>query len=168
MTSKLAAFKSKQPKSTVIPAVELPGGRWAILIPLLISSLLLLDYTMETTFAAAKIISMDTASSQINTEKGSFLAEFPGSLSPHMVEGDVIILELSRITNTVVAYKPQDSIYVFEPRESVFDYWYIAAISGMISLFLLIRWEKTNYRFELLMLNLIMLTILGVTYLISH
>jgi len=89
-------------------------------------------------------------------------------LGPRLAEGDVIVLEMSRISNTVVAYQPQGSLFVYVPRQSIFDFWYLALGVCAISIFLLIRWNKTEYRFELLMVNLIMLVVLGLLYFVTR
>lgn len=159
ISGKAPAFKI-QPK--------IPGGRLGVAITLIVSGLMLVDYFMETIFIPAQILEVDSPSNRILTDKAAFLAEYNKLSNDIMEVGDVIVLEVSPLSKTVVAYQPQDSLYVYDPRDSIFDFWFIAAGAFLISAFLLIRWNHTNYRFELLMVNLILLSILGLLFFVSR
>jgi len=168
MLSTIKNFNNPNENKAIRIQPKMPGGRLGVIITLLAGVLLMLDYTLETTFAAAKVLDIDRESNRINTEMGAFLAEFNSTLGPRLAEGDVIVLELSKISNTVVAYQPQDSLFVYVPRQSIFDFWYLALGVCIISIYLLVRWNQTEYRFELLMANLIMLVVLGLLYFVTR
>lgn len=129
---------------------------------------MLVDYFMETIFIPAQILEVDSPSNRILTDKAAFLAEYNILSNDIMEVGDVIVLEVSPLSKTVVAYQPQDSLYVYDPRDSIFDFWFLALGVCLVSIYLLITWNTTKYRFELLMTNLIMLAVLGLLYFVSH
>lgn len=164
--SKYTPFSEKPPAVKIQP--KIPGGRLGVLVTLLVAGLMLVDYFLDTKFVAAQILEVDSSSNHILTDKGAFLAEYTKLTNDLMEVGDVIVLEVSPLLKTVVAYQPQDSLFVYNPRDSIFDYWYMTLAISIISIYLLIAWEKTKYRFELLMLNLIMLAVLGLLYFVSH
>jgi hypothetical protein len=159
ISGKAPAFKI-QPK--------IPGGRLGVAITLIVSGLMLVDYFMETIFIPAQILEVDSPSNRILTDKAAFLAEYNILSNDIMEVGDVIVLEVSPLSKTVVAYQPQDSLYVYDPRDSIFDFWFLALGVCLVSIYLLITWNTTKYRFELLMTNLIMLAVLGLLYFVSH
>jgi hypothetical protein len=163
--SKFSPLSSKAPALKIQPRI--PGGRIGVVVTLIVAGLMLVDYFLETKFIPAQVLEVDAPSNRILTDKAAFLAEYTKLSNDLMEVGDVIVLELSPISNTVVAYQPQDSLYVYNPRDSIFDYWFVAAGAFLISIYLLIRWNSTQYRFELLMVNLILLSILGLLYFVS-
>jgi hypothetical protein len=163
--SKFNPISGKAPVFKIQP--KIPGGRLGVVVTLLVAGLMLVDYFLETKFVPAQVLEVDAPSNRILTDQAAFLAEYT-KLSNDLIEvGDVIVLEVSRISKTVVAYQPQGSLFVYNPRDSVFDFWFVAAGAFLISAYLLIRWNKTNYRFELLMVNLILLSILGLLFFVS-
>lgn len=164
--SKFAPFSGKTTATKIQP--KIPGGRFGVMVTLLVSTLMLVDYYMETIFIPAQILEVDSPSNRILTDKAAFLAEYNHLTNDIMEEGDVIVLEVSPLSKTVVAYQPQDSLYVYNPRDSIFDFWFLALGTCIVSLYLLLSWNFTKYRFELLMLNLIMLAVLGLMYFVSH
>ncbi len=154
----------KTTKSPLTPFTS----RLAIIITFAVGTLLLIDQHLETIFDAASISEIDRSSRQVDTELGSFLAEFQHKGAPALVKGELLVLELSPITKTVVAYKPYEDLLVYEPRENIFSYWPITLAMTLLSLFLIIKWNHLQRQFELLMLNLILLVITTLLYFISH
>jgi len=157
-------FGKKTPGSPLTPKTS----RLAVIITFCVGALLLIDQQLETVFDASPIVEIDLASRQVKTEAGSFLAEHQHNGGPSIHKGELLVLELSPVTKTVVAYKPYEDLLVHEPRESIFSYWVITLAMTLLSLFLIIRWNHMNSHFELLVLNLILLVIITILYLISH
>ncbi len=157
-------FRKKTPGSPLTPLTS----RLAVIITFCVGAVLLIDQQLETVFDASPIIEIDRASRQVTTEAGTFLAEHQHKGGPSMHKGELLVLEMSPITKTVVAYKPYEDLLVHEPRENIFSYWVITLAMALLSLFLIIRWNHMNHHFELLVLNLILLVIITILYLISH
>lgn len=160
-----AGSKGKPAKRPLLSPLT---SRLSVIITFAVGALLLIDQQLETTFVAAPVIAVDGESHQIVTEKGSFLAAYPDNIGPSLSQGDLVVMEVSPLTKTVVAYKKYNALLVDLPRESVFSYWPITALMSLLSLFLIIRWTKIERHFELLVLNLILLVIVTILYLVSH
>jgi len=157
--------KASDSGSNLLPAFT---SRIAIIITFLVGALFLIDQQLETTFVAAQIEDLVEESNGIRTEKGSFLAEFPPLDGPRLVVGELVVMEVSPITNTVVAYKKHDALLVETPRENIFSYWPITLAMTLLSGFLIIRWNHIQSHFELLVINLILLAVISVLYFVSH
>lgn len=143
-------------------------ARFAALLTLLAGLLLLVDQQLETKFIASPVVHIDESSMQITTESVSFLPDFKNVTHPNMQEGHLLILEVSPITKTVVAYKEADELLVQIPREIIFNYWPLTLAMTLLSLFLLIRWNHLKSHTELLVLNLVLMLIVSILYVISH
>jgi len=170
------AFPTRHISPTLPGKLESADGpdfssrRWlvAVGITFLVGLLLLVDQHLETTFEAAEVIGVDRTSGQIITDKGKFLTDIDLATSEPLDRGDLVVMERSPLTNTVVAYREVDALLVESPREIIFSWWPIPLIMTLISIFLIIRWNHTSYRAELLILNLILLVIISLLYFISH
>lgn len=143
-------------------------SRSSVIITFLVGALLLVDQQLETQFVAAPIDHIDKSSNRVATEKGSFLAEFSTAGASAMVSGKLLVMEVSPITNTVVAYKHYDALLVDQPRETIFTYWPITLVMTLLSLFLIIRWVQIQSHFELMVVNLILLVVISILYFVSH
>lgn len=143
-------------------------SRSSVIITFLVGALLLLDQQLETQFVAAPIDHVDKSSNRVVTEKGSFLAEFSSAGASDMITGKLLVMEVSPITNTVVAYKHYDALLVDQPRENIFTYWPITLAMTLLSLFLIIRWIHIQSHFELMVVNLILLVVISILYFVSH
>lgn len=143
-------------------------ARIAVIITFLVGAMLLIDQQLKTEITASPIKEIDKTSHRVITEKATFLADFDHLGGPGMRAGELLVLELSPVTSTVVAYKQYEALLVHEPRENIFSYWPITTAMTLLSLFLIIRWNHLNSHFELLLVNLILLVIVTILYLISH
>jgi hypothetical protein len=150
------------------PPVSSNAWRIAVVITFLVSALLLIDQQLETVFDAAEIVSLDAQTYRVKTSKASFLAAFPASGAPELQRGELVVMELSPLTNTVVAYKQYEALLVESPRENIFTYWPITLLMALTSAFLITRWKNIGHHIELLMLNLILLVIVSILYFVSH
>lgn len=143
-------------------------SRSSVIITFLVGALLLLDQQLETKFLAAPIDHVDKSTNRVVTEKGSFLAEFSSVSTTTLTSGKLLVMEVSPITNTVVAYKHYDALLVDQPRETIFTYWPITLAMTLLSLFLIIRWVQIKSHFELMLVNLILLVVVSILYFVSH
>lgn len=150
------------------PDFSSPKWLLAVGVTLLVGVLLLVDQQLETRFEAAEVIAIDRTSGQVITDKGKFLTDIHLTTSKPLDRGDLVVMERSPLTKTVVAYKEVDALLVEAPRENIFSYWPVPLIMTLVSIFLILRWNHTNHRMELLILNLILLVIISVLYFISH
>lgn len=143
-------------------------ARTAVIITFLVGAMLLIDQQLKTEITASPVEHIDKSSRRVVTEKAAFLADFNHVDGTILSEGELLVLELSPITQTVVAYKQFEALLVNQPRENIFSYWPITTAMTLLSFFLLIRWNHLNGHFELLLVNLILLVIITILYLISH
>lgn len=150
------------------PIISAVVSRISVIITFLVGAMLLVDQQLESQFVAAPIDHIDKSSNRVTTAKGSFLAEFRSFGGPELEAGELLVMEVSPITNTVVAYKQYDALLVEPPRENVFTYWPVIAAMTLLSLFLIIRWNHIQSHFELMVVNLILLVITSIMYFVSH
>ncbi len=142
--------------------------RWLVLISFLAGALLLVDQQLETEFVAAPIEDIDLSSRRVSTAKGGFLAEFEHLGGPKLETGELVVMERSRITRTVVAYRSYEALLVERPRENIFTYWPLTLALVITSLILVVGWNRIGIRIELLAVNLILLIVVSVFYFISR
>lgn len=140
----------------------------AVGVTFLVGLLLLVDQQLETNFEAAEVVDIDRSSGQVITDKGKFLTDIHLKTSKPLERGDLVVMERSPLTKTVVAYKEVDALLVESPREIIFSWWPLPLIMTLTSVFLILRWNHTIYRAELLTVNLILLVIISLLYFISH
>ncbi len=157
-------------KSESVDGPDFSSRRWlvAVGVTFLVGLLLLVDQQLETNFDAAEVIGIDRTSGQVITGKGKFLTDIQLTTSKPLNRGDLVVMERSPLTNTVVAYREVDALLVESPRENIFSWWPLPLVMTLISVFLIFRWNHTNYRVELLTSNLILLVIISLLYFISH
>lgn len=159
---------SNKPQASAPPPLSSNAWRIGVVITALVGLILLIDQQLETVFDAAEITEIDKSTYRITTTLGTFLGEYPNDVSVVLQRGDLLEMEFSPITKTVVAYRPFETIMVESPRETIFSYWPITLIMTLVSLFLLFKWKTIHLKIELLMLNLILLVIVSILYFVSH
>lgn len=151
--------KTNHNKPPVIPAAS---TLLAVFVAALAGIILLVDQQLETNYVPSKIVAYDSATRQVKTEHTTFLA------GTAVQVGVIMTLELSPITQTVVAYGPSQEGLVFLPRINIFYYWPITTIMTGLSLTLLLFWRRLRFRVELMVVNLILVIVVAIFYIITH
>lgn len=160
------AFHSSPKEQDVNPVFH--QMRWINLLTFLVGAVLLIDQQLETYFDAAPINSIDLESRKVSTDMGAFLAEFTSKGGPALVESELIVMEFSPITKTVVAYKPYTALLVDQPRECIFSYWPLILLMTVVSFVLVTAWNIISYRYELLTLNIILIFIILLLFIVTR